>query len=290
MNIYTRKNPPQGFYVYAYIRSKDSETAKAGTPYYIGKGKGKRAWCHSKKEVVLPPIDLICIVVIESNLTYLGAKALERRYIRWYGRKDSKTGILENRTDGGEGTAGLVMTDEEKLKRSNSAKKRWEKEGGMPDTTKEKIRYARQFQVTTDKTRNKMSISHTGKKNSPEHIEKTRQGHLGKKRSVETVERLKESRKHYKKYECEFCNGEYLMSHIRLWHGIHCRENPNRIAPIRNTPPPKQGKFVLVNGVKYESIASATKSLQLPKNLIGGMLKSGHTTNEHYNIESLVVI
>lgn len=25
------------YYVYAYIRSKDSETARAGTPYYIGK-------------------------------------------------------------------------------------------------------------------------------------------------------------------------------------------------------------------------------------------------------------
>lgn len=25
------------YYVYAYVRSKDSKTAKAGTPYYIGK-------------------------------------------------------------------------------------------------------------------------------------------------------------------------------------------------------------------------------------------------------------
>jgi hypothetical protein len=32
------------YYVYAYLRTKDSKTAKAGTPYYIEKGKDKRAY------------------------------------------------------------------------------------------------------------------------------------------------------------------------------------------------------------------------------------------------------
>jgi hypothetical protein len=88
------------YYVYAYIRSNDSDTAKSGTPYYIGKGSGRRAF---KKHVgVHRPNDKRYIVLMETNLSELGALALERFYIRWYGRKDLKTGILQNRTDGGD--------------------------------------------------------------------------------------------------------------------------------------------------------------------------------------------
>lgn len=86
------------YYVYFYLREDR-------TPYYIGKGKGKRA--YEKHTNIKRPKNKSNIIIVSDNLSEIQSFILERYYIRWFGRKNNESGILHNKTDGGEGTSGF---------------------------------------------------------------------------------------------------------------------------------------------------------------------------------------
>jgi hypothetical protein len=104
------------YYVYEYVRED-------GTPYYIGKGTGNRAWAkHERANGIdmLPP-DISRIRIIKENLTSSEATDLEMQLIGYYGRKDIQSGILRNMTDGGDGAPGRIYSHSESTKEKISA-------------------------------------------------------------------------------------------------------------------------------------------------------------------------
>ena len=89
------------FYIYYYLRDKDSKIANRGTPYYVGKGHGKR--CYSKDHRIKVPGNPKNIVkVIENIQDEEIAYRLEEEHVRMHGRVDMGNGILRNLSWGGE--------------------------------------------------------------------------------------------------------------------------------------------------------------------------------------------
>jgi hypothetical protein len=98
------------FYTYAYLREDL-------TPYYVGKGKSYRA--YGKNRNVHLPKDKSKIIFLKQNLTEEEAFKHEIYMIYVFGRKDLGTGILHNRTNGGDGTSGAILSQETKDKIGN---------------------------------------------------------------------------------------------------------------------------------------------------------------------------
>jgi hypothetical protein len=107
------------FLVYAYTRSKNSRFGGKGTFYYIGKGRPNRPYsCGEKDRNIKCPRDRVNnILILHSNLDEETALLYEKLLIQLYGRIDTtEFGVLRNLTDGGEGFAGVIFTDDHKKK------------------------------------------------------------------------------------------------------------------------------------------------------------------------------
>lgn len=156
------------FYVYQYVRND-------GTPYYIGKGQRRRAF--DKLHNVTVPKDKSRIVFLIKEITNESAMAIERFWIGVFGRQDLGTGILRNKTDGGDiGGAHKGHKHSEETKRKFSQMRKGRK---LSPETLEKLRIANTGRKMTPETRAKVTSffksGHAvmkGRKRNPESIKK----------------------------------------------------------------------------------------------------------------------
>jgi hypothetical protein len=167
-------------YVYRHIRLDKNE------PFYIGIGSDEK-YDRSKErynrnglwKIIANKSD-IEIEILLDGLTYEEAKEKEKEFIALYGRKNNNTGILTNLTDGGEGSLGIVISEETRQKLSIARL-------GNKSRTGHKL---------SIETRQKMSVSALGKKKPPiteEHRKKLSLAKIGRKQSIETKQKRNES-------------------------------------------------------------------------------------------------
>ncbi len=96
------------YYVYLHKKATD------GTPFYVGKGSGKRAHAHHNRSALWHNIvekHGFEVELVKEGLEEEEAFQLECDLIAQYGRKDSGKGMLANHTDGGDGVRGAIITD-----------------------------------------------------------------------------------------------------------------------------------------------------------------------------------
>lgn len=151
-------------YVYQHIRLDTDEV------FYIGigsdtDGKYERAnnknhrnqyWKHIVNKVGYR------VEILNDDISWEEACEEEIRLIKHYGRTNINEGNLVNMTDGGEGTLGIVFTEEMRLKLRNSKKgKRFTNE------TKQRMSIAHRGKVLSEESRKKLSHANKGKPKKP---------------------------------------------------------------------------------------------------------------------------
>ena len=176
------------YYTYAYLREDK-------TPYYIGKGNGNREYKRSRNDI-RPPKDKSRIIFLKQNLTEAEAFKHEIYMIAVFGRKDLGTGILHNRSGGGEGPSGMVHSEETKDKIRQRAMGR--KASQKTKQKLSKIHKGRKHTEEWKKIQSERMKGNTyglGRKHSPEYGQRISERQIGTKASEETKQKMSEVQK-----------------------------------------------------------------------------------------------
>ena len=218
MDIYSAKfSQDKKFYVYEYLRSKKSKYGDIGSPYYVGKGKGNRAFEKHHKGISVPKNKNN--IQISSLMNEADSFQSEILKIQLYGRIDLDSGYLRNKTNGGEGISGIYgfirkpfsKEHKHKLSMSHLGKPSSRKgKPGKPFTAEMKKKMSRPMPLKTklkiskslkgkskgpmsDHQKLKLSIIHSGRIFSEKTKQKMSAASKGKSKSEETKQRMKEA-------------------------------------------------------------------------------------------------
>ena len=202
---------PTDFYVYVHIRQSD------GRVFYVGKGRGKRAWVSNRRtrhwKHIVSKHGLLVQIILDS-LNEVCAFSIERMVIAKYGRAN-----LINLTNGGEGTSGHVVSEEarEYLRLVNTGKV-------VSEETRQKISAAAVGRTISEEHRLAVRRANSLRKSSDKHKEAVRRANTLRQISDETRAKISASRTDRTLYTLvhdEYGTVTAIKSHFREVYGLN---------------------------------------------------------------------
>jgi len=214
-------------YIYKWYRNDTSKI------FYVGAGINKRAWNLGRRNSltinIIKKIGKKGVIVKLFKMKNWGETLKEEiRLIKKHGRRDNKTGILSNMTDGGEGTVGHIMSDKQKKLISKINKNRiYTKTERKNLSEKMKIVRANIPQETLDRISEKLRQRFIGKPRpkwmKPIMLENMKKGTLKMIKWVKTKDGKKQNNKHLKKIR-ELAKIWHSSEEGKLWHSVNGKE------------------------------------------------------------------